>query len=321
MQNRYNYAVLLFCIFLAIACKKEESTKAFQNAVIKKTIGPNLVGEKILFSYAMGTTNGKLSSAQVIASIAGADGTGFEPYSWNTSASGGEVAVVVAENCVTNDATSSASFIDTAAATLRYFYVVPEEARGKSVSFTFSGKSSNGENVNYTTDSYPVSNIDMVRNIEVEDNAACYLSIRDMKAYSKAEVDADAGLAASIDLIYLYREKAGVSFAHALVSPAANAYLEGAEVPSGSSNDTKIEKQVNIRDQHLSGKQYAVFVDDIDFKNLNLANAADFVLNFKTDEGAWVETNDGKYRAFIYINAADNSTKSMTISMKRLTVN
>src|SRR5690606_21175743 len=128
---------------------------------------------------------------------------------------------------------------------------IPEEARGKNVSFTFSAKSSNGESVNHSTDSYPISKMDMVRNIEVQDNAACYLSIKDMKAYTQAEIDADASLAASIDLVYLYRVKTGVNFAHALVSPAATAYLEGAVVPAGASNDTKIDKQINIRDQHL----------------------------------------------------------------------
>jgi len=319
MRNIYKYAVLILFVLVGTACKKEENNNRLQNNVIKKTLGPNLVGEKIWFSYAMGTPTDKLASAEVVASIAGADGTGFEPYSWNTSPAGAEVPVVVTTDLTTNQATSTAVLIDTAAATLRYYYVIPEEARGKNVSFTFSSRSSRGESASFKTESYPISAMDMEKGIEVQDQATAYISIQDMKAYTKAEVEA-GNLGNSIDLVYLYRKINGINFGHALVAPAASAYLQGAELPAGTSNDIKIEKQVNIRDQHLSDRQYAVFIDDIDFKNLNISNAANYVLNLNEDEGAWIETQDGKYRAFIYINSVDQATPGMTISMKRLTL-
>lgn len=312
--------MLSLALLLFAACSKEEGNGGLQNALIKKSLGPNLVGQEIVLAYSMGTTSGKLATAKVVASIPGDTDTGFEPYSWHTSTSGAEVPVTVAEDCITEGVTSSAVFIDTAAATLRYFYRIPEEARGKEVSFTFSATSSNGESVSYQAGPFLISNMDMVRDIPLRNNGASYVSIRDMKAYTWDEVTADPSLAAAIDLVYLYRVKEGVNFGHALVSPSATAYLEGAAVPSDATNSSKIEKQVNIRDQQLSGLQYAVFVDDIDFRNLNINNAANFILNLKTDEGAFVETDDGRYRAFLYMNAV-NTDESATISIKRLRIN
>ena len=226
----------------------------------------------------------------------------------------------MAKDLQTTGTNSTANFIDTTAATLRYYYAVPEEARGQKVSFHFSAKSSNGETTSFSTNEYAISNMDMIRNIVVADNAACYLSIKDLKAYTKAEIDANASLAANIDLVYLYRVKTGVNFGHALVSPTASSYLEGAVIPTGASSSSKIEKQVNIRDQQLSDKQYAVFIDDLDFEKLNIDQAANFVLNFKTDEGAWIVTTDGTYKAYVYINSVDNTAKKMTISIKRYKV-
>lgn len=319
MHNLYKFAVIVLFVLLGTACTKEENENGLQNNVIKKTIGPSLVGTKIWFSYAMGTPTGKLTSAEASASIAGAEGTGFEPYSWHTSPSGAEVSVLVAQDLTTNGTVSNATLIDTAAATLRYYYVIPEEARGKNVSFTFSARSNNGESTTFSTESFPISKMDMVKGIEIIDDEHCFISIENMKAYTKEEVE-NGGLANSIDLVYVYRELNDVSFGHALMAPTADSYLQGAEIPAGVTNDIRIEKQVNIRDQHLSDRQYAVFIDDIDFMNLDISNAANFVLNLQKDEGTWVETQDGKHRAFIYVNEVDNVNKGMTISMKRLTI-
>lgn len=40
----------------------------------------------------------------------------------------------------------------------------------------------------------------------------------------------------------------------------------------------------------------------------------------KAESGAWVETEDGQYRAYIYFNSVNNGAASMTLSMKRLKV-
>lgn len=51
--------------------------------------------------------------------------------------------------------------VDTCASTLRYYYIIPEEARGREVSFTFSAESSNGQAVNYKMGPYKISNMVM----------------------------------------------------------------------------------------------------------------------------------------------------------------
>jgi hypothetical protein len=54
-----------------------------------------------------------------------------------------DVGVVVGSPSVNSQNKTTVTFTtDTVAATLRYFYVIPEEARGKTVTFTFSAKSS-----------------------------------------------------------------------------------------------------------------------------------------------------------------------------------
>jgi hypothetical protein len=58
----------------------------------------------------------------------------------------------------------------------------------------------------------------------------------------------------------------------------------------------------------------------VDFQQLDLSGSPDFAINLKAESGAWVETADGKYRAYIYVNSIDNTTKSAKISIKRYTM-
>jgi len=77
-------------------------------------------------------------------------------------------------------------------------------------------------------------------------------------------------------------------------------------------------KLLSLRDQQLARLQYGIFIDDLDFKNLDTSTASNFAINLKNEAGAWVETEDGQYRAYIYINAVNDASKNMRISMKRL---
>jgi hypothetical protein len=54
----------------------------------------------------------------------------------------------------------------------------------------------------------------------------------------------------------------------------------------------------------------------VDFQNIDLSNDPNFAINLKADAGVWVETADGKYRAYIFFNAV-TTTGTATISMKR----
>lgn len=311
---------------LLAGCKKEEYAlpvpkDVLQNDVIKRTLGPNIVGQQIEFAYAMAILpeKGKLVSAQVEASVAGANGTYLENNAYYTNGSGQDVGVPVAEPSVTSGNTTSVTYnVDTFAATLRYYYVIPEEARGKQVSFTFSAKSDDGETVSYKMGPYTIATMDMVRKLNVSNGAAAYISIADMKVYD--EVDAAAN-PDKIDLVYVYYADPDVTFNHALVSPAADAqYLPGVNLPAGVNKNTKVQKVFNLQDYNLAQSQYGIYIDDLDFEKLDLSNAPDFAINLKAEAGAWVETSDGKYRAYIYFNSVSNGNQSAVISMKRYTM-
>lgn len=305
---------------LLSACNNDDSKTALGNDCIKRSVCPNIVGEYIEFAYAMAipAEAGKLSSAEVAATIPGADGTYLDPNSYRTNSSGQDVGTVVAEKSSLQDNRCVTNFVvDTCAATLRYFYRIPEEARGKEISFTFSVKASNGEQQRYQMGPYQISRIDMVKGLNLSQGDACYISIKDMKVYTMAEVAGNASLAAGIDLVYGFSSKSTIG--QALYAPSAsNDYLGDAVVPVGASSDTKLVKVWALRDQQLSDLQWAVFVDDLDFEKQSFENSNNFYLGLKAENGIWVETADLKYRAYVYINTV--ASGKMTVSMKRYTI-
>ena len=315
-------------LFLAMACQKEEPYSvptpkdALQNNVIKRTLGPNIVGQPIEFAYAMAvlpSKGKKLASAQVEASIAGASTTYLENRSFYTAGNGADVGVQVGSPSVNDGSKTTVTFLkDTMAATLRYYYVIPEAARGKTVSFTFTAKTSDGETVSYQLGPYTIAKMDMARLITVKDDSACYISISDTTAYTPARAAANA---AKIDLVYLYRALPTVTFTHALVAPAADTqYLPGVALPAGVNRTVKMNKVFNLQDFNLARLQYGIYIDDLDFQQLNLASAPNYAINLKAEAGVWVETADGKYRAYIYINSVNNNNRSAVISIKRYTM-
>jgi hypothetical protein len=111
-----------------------------------------------------------------------------------------------------------------------------------------------------------------------------------------------------------------VTFAHALVSPATESqYRPGVTLPAGVDNNSKLIKAWNLRDHQLSPDlQYGVYIDDVDFEEIDFTNAPNFAINMKKEAGLWVETEDGKYRAYILVNNVDNGQAKMTLSIKRL---
>lgn len=288
------------------------------NDVIKRTLGPNVVGLNLEFAYAMALpkAEGKIISAQVEASIAGGPATYMEYRSFSTNSSGVDVPVTIGSPSVTTGTKTEVVFSrDTCAATLRYFYIIPEEARGKTVKFTFSAKASNGQTVSYEMGPYTIAKMDMKLDLVVSDNNNSYISIADMTAYNAANAATNA---AKIDLVYLYRSYTTASFNHALVAPSANAdYKPGITLPAGVSNTAKIVKVWALRDQQLARLQYGIYIDDIDFQEIDFTGAPDYAINMKAEAGIWIETADGKYRAYIYVNKIDNTKKEMTISIKR----
>jgi|SRR5690554_1051966 len=327
LKNNYLAIIALF-LLVAIGCDQEivlisDPITELSNDAIKRSlpIAPNLVGEEIEFAYAMALPEelGTLTSAQVVASIAGASGTNFDPNSYHTNTSGQDIPVLVASESQTSGTTTTIQFsVDTCAATLRFYYVIPEEARGKDVSFLFSVRASNGQTAEYSMGPYKISTMDMTRDILLTSDDQCYISFRDeseaVVVYSKSELDADPSIASLVDLVYNRHSSSDIS--HALyAADAPESYRPGVIFPSGFSNQTKMIKEYGLRDRQLSDLHYSHFVDDLDLKAVDMGRSINYVLALKEEASVWVETSDGNYRAFVFINNAGSS--GMTISAKR----
>jgi hypothetical protein len=76
-----------------------------------------------------------------------------------------------------------------------------------------------------------------------------------------------------------------------------------------------------LRDRHLARLQFGIYVDDVDFEQINFTNSTNYGLNMRLEGGAWVETADGKYRAYIFVNNVNNTARTMTVSIKRYAMN
>ena len=326
MRNKNNKFSFLIIMMLAsmVACKKEVYTipdpvSQLTNDCIKRTLGPSIVSLPLEFAYAMAIpkSSGKLVSAQVEASIAGATGTYLENRSFYTNSGGVDVPVLVGSPSLTVDKTTKVTYsIDTNAATLRYYYVIPEEARGQSVSFTFSVTSSDGKTASYKMGPYTVSKMSIKKNLAVSNGVNAYISIEDMAVYNAAAAAANPN---KIDLIYLYRP-APTTFTHALVSPGADAaYLPGVTLPSGVNRSTKLRKVFNLQDRNLANLQFGIYVDDVDLKNVDMVDMPNYAIGLRAEAGVWVETADKKYRAYIFVNSI-NPAGTAVISMLRYTL-
>lgn len=318
-----NIFLMLGIIAAFFSCQVEEYAipevkMGLQNDCIKRTLGPNVVGLDLEFAYALAIADegARLTSIEVEASIPGASGTFLENNSYYTSGSGDDVGIQLGEPTLTQGNTSRLDFlVDTNAATLRYYYIIPEAARGQEVSFTFTGLSSNGQRVTYDMGPYKIRKMDMQLDLPVSDADRSYISIADMAVYTAEEAQANPE---KIDLVYLHRNIPNIAFNHALVAPTADAiYLPDVTVPQALTNNTKINKVWALRDFHLARLQFGVYVDDLDFEELDMSDAPNFAINLRAEAGVWVETADGKYRAYVYINTVNNNAKTAVISMKR----
>jgi hypothetical protein len=323
MKRIFYIALFLLPTFILSSCEDDgysvpEANTDLQNDCLVRSLGPNVVGQNIEFVYAvaLGYNTGKITSAQVEASIAGASGTYLEHRSFYTSSSGADVPVTVGNPSATTGTKTVVTFTkDTCAAALRYFYTIPEEARGKTVAFSFSAKASTGKEVSFKMGPYTISKMDMKLDLVLSDNNRCFFSVSDMAAYTAAEA---APKSDKIDLVYLYRSITGITFAHALSSPASKQeYRPDVVLPSGVDNSVKFIKTYGLRDRHLARLQYGIYIDDADFLDIDFTNSPDYGINMKAESGAWIETEDGKYRAYMYVNSVNNTAKTMTVSIKR----
>jgi len=334
--------------FVATACKDEVKTEGpigniLKNDCLKYSLGPNVAGLEIEFVYAMALPphEGFIISASVEASIAGDDGTWMEyrSYNPNPDINNNFVTVGLPSETIGTKTTVYFSLLDTCAAALRYYYIIPEAAKGKEVSFTFSATATNGETVSYPMGPYKISNMDIKHDLRL-DAENCFISIADMAVYNAAEAAANGS---NIDLVYLYRRYNAtweIVFDHAFVAPATDPiYLPAANsqfipggfiLPVGVDNDARIRKTNELRDRHLVDipglppvSQYGIYVTDEDLETLDFNGMPNFAIDMRAEGGMWIETQNRRYRAFIYINSVTSelgNNGTAVISMKRLTM-
>lgn len=318
----YRSILALLVVGMLFSCTKDEEYKipdpisAITNDCIKRSLGPNIASLPIEFVYAMAVpkTKGKLVSAEVEASIEGATGTYLEHRSYYTNSTGIDIPVTIGNPSIKDGKISRVVFTaDTNAASLRYFYVVPAAAKGKEVSFTFKVMANDGSTATYKMGPYKISNMDIKRNIAVSNNNLAFISIEDMAAYNATSAASNAG---KIDLVYLFRA-APSAIQHGLVSPGSDPInLPAVSLPAGVSRKSKLLRTFNLPDRNLAQLQFGVYIDDIDFQQIDLKNSPDNAINLKAEAGVWVETQDGKYRAYIFVNSV-NTNGSAVISMLR----
>jgi len=316
------FSVLIITVMM-LSCSKDVEDNTLTNDFLKKTEAPPVVGEPLDFAYAIATKRGKLIKATATVSIEGAPGTGFDTRSYYTNSAGTQIGVAVADT-ITKGSVSNATFtVDTNAVTLRFKYIIPEAARGKSVRVSFSAETNEGISVILSSEEYKVSTVDLVRNVVMTNDNACYFSLETMKSYTEAQVNSN-NLANKIDLVYHFKATTpgGFTYGHSLLSTGTDAVqLNGKAIPTNfEKKSTKMEKKAFVNDMLLSGIVPSTYVDDIDFQTLNLANASDFVVDLRTASrnSVFVESADGKYKAYLYINNA--TATNLTFSMKRYTV-
>ncbi len=327
-MRQYRYLLMpAVAALLTVGCQtnRVEPDGPLRNDLLKKTTGPAVVGDRIEFAYAIATTEGDLKNVRAEASIPGATGTGFSRNAWYTNRSTGvDQPVLTASDTITNGAVSTANITDVTnkAVTLRYYYYPAADAQGKDVTFRFSGTSSTGGEVSIQSPVYRISRMDMKRSIVLADGIRAYVSLADMTAYTKAEVEQN-NLAGKIDFVYIYRPTLGTgsyAFGHALVAPSNANYLKDVTLPTGlPQTRTAIDKRIDVKDAQLRGTAgFDVYIDDIDLEQTTFTKVADYAYGLAADQGAFVKTADGTYAAYVYVNAVNNTAKTMTISIKRL---
>ena len=259
---------------------------------------------------------------EVTASFPGAEGTGIAINSRYTNPDNGEEEEVrIATETSTEGTVSKAYIVDTVAATIRYFYVVPEVARGSKIKFHFRSITGTGE-ATVQSPEYTVSNVEIFKNLSLSSGERSCFSLETMQSYSVAQVE-EMGIAGKIDFIYTYKPTmgSGWSFAHGLVSPSnEKGYLYPVEIPLGAANRTLMEKRYWPDGQLKTSGVPTIYVDEIDLRQAALDGVTAHAYELGQDQGVLIKSHDGKYIAYLYINETSSNLKRMSFAIKRLTL-
>ncbi len=305
------------------SCEDENEDNPLRNDLLRKGVEPVLVGNTLEFAYAIGSTDGTpIKAVEVTASCPGAAGTGISKHSIYTNHdNGNEEEMLIASETSTEGAVSKAYLVDTVAATVRYFYIVPEEAKGKRIRFNFRAITEN-TSVSMSSPEYTVSSVEIFKNLALRSGERCCFSLETMQSYTVEQVE-QLGIADKIDFIYTFKPTmgSGWTFNHGLVSPSnENGYLYPVEIPSGAANRTLLERRVWPDGQLKTSGVPTVYVDEMDLRNLTFDGVTTHAYDLGQDQGVAIKTHDGKYVAYLYINETSSNLKQMKFAIKRLTL-
>lgn len=315
---------LLLCMVVAAihsSCSDDESP--LRNDLLRKDSGPVLVGNTLEFAYAIGSTDGTpIKAVEITASIPGAEGTGIARNSRYTNPNNGEEEEVrIATETRTEGTVSKAYIVDTIAATVRYFYVVPKEARGSRIKFHFRSITGSGE-ASVQSPEYTVSSVEIFKDLSLSAGQRSCFSLETMQSYSVAQVE-ELGIADKIDFIYTYKPSmgSGWTFAHGLVSPSnEKGYLYPVEIPTGAANRTLMEKRYWPDGQLKTSGVPTIYVDEIDLRQATLDGVTAHAYELGQDQGVLIKSHDEKYIAYLYINETSGNLQRMNFGIKRLTL-
>ena len=288
----------------------------------KTSYPPFIIGDKIEFSFAAGSaTEGKLSKLEVTASIVGAVGTKLDLkgrfYNWET---GMDDVYSVFKDTLNSGNITSGYYVDTIAATARYTYVIPAEARGKNISLTFKVSTASktvSQTVNYTISNIILTKGLVMQSATVDGTDKAFFSIADGKAYSRAEIET-GNLQKSIDFVYVVDPIGSATswkLNSALLAPA-NQYM-----PAGLLGVNWIDKNAsgiemkNWEDFQLMGSGRLNNVDDLDFQQASIVTNTMMAFNLALNSRSLVRSADGKWIALVWVTAVD--ANSLTINMKK----
>lgn len=319
----FSLYLLLYAVAVAFCSSCSDDESPLRNDLLRKDVGPVLVGNTLEFAYAIGSTDGTpIKAVEVTASFPGAEGTGIAINSRYTNPDNGEEEEVrIATETSTEGTVSKAYIVDTVAATIRYFYVVPEVARGSKIKFHFRSITGTGE-ATVQSPEYTVSNVEIFKNLSLSSGERSCFSLETMQSYSVVQVE-EMGIAGKIDFIYTYKPTmgSGWSFAHGLVSPSnEKGYLYPVEIPLGAANRTLMEKRYWPDGQLKTSGVPTIYVDEIDLRQAALDGVTAHAYELGQDQGVLVKSHDGKYIAYLYINETSSNLKRMSFAIKRLTL-
>lgn len=326
--------LIVFAGILALSCTKEAPRDPLMCDCLDRSWGIHMVGEEMNFAFAgaIHPGQGTLKAFKVVATIPGATGTGWDENTYKTNTAGVDEPTPAAKAIRQSDPCASKVniLLDTCALTLRYKYVIPEEARDKDVKFMFYASNDKGQVVCKEMGPVHCSRQDCVTNIQAS-NTRCYISVEDMAVYTYDEVIAGNK---TVDIIYAYREvptdssPGGAGSTGGLnkcfMSPTAEAInrikeLRDVKLPPVERN-TKLRESAHAKDEVIEKSKWHLYVTDQDFAAMDFARAgySNLVTNFVTAYNCiWIETEDGKYRAWMWVNTPAGGGDSITFGMKR----